>query len=602
MLPAVGLTTSWPFNLTLVYAALLGVVAFGLSRPFSPRRALIAAALGLVLGFLATYFNVYPGSIRGALALLAIALFVSGMRWGGRFVDSPEPLVPRPAWIAAGIGILLVGASLFPYTKAGADSVDEPIYLGLQRHQIQDAAPALPSPADVRVVSWDLASEIVKRGYGGDASYLDTSDAFVFRSTYPDTVRGEFVWVHAPAPTTSKWMFGGQTANKIVYVRNNQTDLEPKTVSPGTPLAIHTDGRYWDDRVARYAMEHGEFRWVLQDTALQLDDSDVPHWIAYLARIDIKNQPHLERLIVINAHTGAETDMAIGDVAAQAPWIEMVYPESYVYYWANYWGANREGIVYRWFTGDKLMEPDDVTVRYIVLEGKTYWLLPMRQLNSPNLGGYILVDTRTGDARFFDRFDDNLVDYETAVSQVRALELGGEAASQLSGDPSNRASLSYLVDEGYLYPVKMRDNTTRDAWIFPLRQKLDIAAFAIIDAQHFNNQTAFAYTISEAVARFAATAEGAAVAPPDEAPTNATMMRVLEGVRDGDDVLVNLDGTWYRVTNADLALGERREAAKERGELLIAIQRVERGDEVEAEVRLAGGHVVDFTLPGVQFA
>ena len=39
-----------------------------------------------------------------------------------------------------------------------------------------------------------------------------------------------------------------------------------------------------------------------------------------------------------------------------------------------------------------------MTVRYIRLENQTYWLLPMRQLESSQLGGYILVNTRTGAA------------------------------------------------------------------------------------------------------------------------------------------------------------------------------------------------------------
>jgi hypothetical protein len=290
---------------------------------------------------------------------------VSGARFGGRFAERAEPLVPRLPIVAIVLALFLLGAGLYPYTSAGAASVDEPIYVSLNNNQITGAAPPLPNASDVRVVPWDLASQLVVRGYGPDASFLATHPALLLKNTYPDTVRGEFIWVHAPTPETSKWLLGSRTADKVVYVRNNATDLEPRVVN-GT-LSVHLDGRFWQDRVQRFAENEGEFRWALQDVALQLDDDYVPHWIAYLARIDIRNQPHLEKLIVINAHNGEENVYALDTTP---DWVEMVYPESYVYYWASYWGAQREGILYRWFDANRLVEPDDVTVRYIVLEDK----------------------------------------------------------------------------------------------------------------------------------------------------------------------------------------------------------------------------------------
>lgn len=576
--------------LTILFAMVLFVVAFGLRAPFSPRRAATAAGVGLFAGLAAAYFNVYPGSIRGALGLLGFALIVSGARVARRYTEDSDPLhrwMPRAGAILV-VAMLLLG--LFPYTAWGAGSVDEKLYQDLNGNPVKDAAPALVDPDDVRVVPWDLASQLLVRGYAEDASYLDSNPFRLQRNTYPDTVRGEFLWVHAPAPELAKWMMGGRLADKVVYVHNDAANLT--TAVKEGELKVHIDAMWWQNRVGRYAEEHGELRYVLQDVALQLDDDYKPHWIAYLARVDLRGQPHLEKLLVIDANTGEERQYAPGE----APdWIEIVYPETYVYAWADYWGKHREGFVYRWFNAQGLVEPDDVTVRYIRLENQTYWLLPMVQLKAHNLGGYILVNTKTGAATFYDRFDRALVDYETATAQLQAIMASGAATS-------GAGSIRLAISEGYLYPIRMADGSVRDAYVFPLLEGLKVARIAIIDARDYNVYRVFAPNIGEALRQFSALSgagagNGLPPLPVDNA--TATLMRVRDGVAGADGrAIVDLDGKLYAVTRDDLAAGERLDAQREYDELTLAIARAARGQEVDVEVRLAEGRVVDVTLPG----
>src|SRR5581483_7701817 len=222
---------------TVLLFGALAIVAFGLSRPFSPRRLVLAAVAGLFLGLVLAYFTVSPGSLRAVLGLLAGAL-------------------------------LLVGLAVCPYTSWGAASAHETIYDGLRDHETKDAPPALPASAfaDVRVVPWDLATELLQRGYGQDASFLDTDPYRLTANTFPDTVNDQFVWVHAPAPETAKWLLGGIKADKVLYVKNDAGNLTPAEV-PGT-LNVQRDGVWWQDRVARYAEDHGELRYVLEDVTL----------------------------------------------------------------------------------------------------------------------------------------------------------------------------------------------------------------------------------------------------------------------------------------------------------------------------------------------
>lgn len=574
--------------LTVLFVIVLALVAFGLRAPFSPRRLAIAAVVGLVAGLIASYFNMYPGSIRGAASLLALALLASGARVLRGFTHS-QPLHEWMPRIGIALIVALLAGGLFPYTAWGAKSVTEPLYQDLNANVLKEDAPALVDPIDVRVVPWDLASQLLVRGYAEDASYLDANPFQLQRNTYPDTVRGEFLWVHAPAPQTAKWLFGGRLADKVIYVHNDASNLSV-AVKEGT-LNVHIDALYWQHRVARYAQEHGELRYILQDVALQMDDDFHPHWIAYLARLDLRGQPHLETLIVIDANSGEETLYAPAD----APdWLEIVYPETYVYAWADYWGKHREGFVYRWFNAQGLVEPDDVTVRYIRLENQTYWLLPMKQLSSHNLGGYILVDTRTGETTFYDRYDRALVDYDTAYNQLQAIMASGEASS-------GAGSIRLAISEGYLYPVRMSDGSVRDAYVFPLLEGLKVARIAIIDARDYNTYRVFSGNIADALRQFSSLSigGGGALVPPPIENRTAVPMAVRDGVVDGARAIVDLNGTLYTVTRDDLAGGDRLEAQREFDELTLAIARAGRGDAVTLQVLVVERRVVDVTYPGV---
>ena len=574
--------------LTVAFFALLGFVAFGLRAPWSPRRVLVSGVGGALLGLVVAYFNMYPGSVRGALVLLALAILLNGLVFGRPYRPVSRPLWPRFPFVGALLlaGLLVLG--VFPYTAWGADSVREPVYQDLQENVQLGDAPALTSAQDVRVVPWDLAAQLLQRGYAEDAAYLTQDPTLLVRNTYPDTVRDEFVWVHAPAPQTAKWLFGGRLADKVVYVRNDATDLTPAVVE-GT-LNVHLDGIWWQDRVARYAENNGEFRWILEDVALQLDDDLRPWWIGYLARLDMRNQPHMEKLLLVDAWTGEER---LVDLEDAPEWLEIVYPERYVYQWADYWGKHREGFVYRWFNADRLVMPDDVTVRYIRLENETYWLLPMRQLNSAQLGGYILMHTRTGGATFYDRFDDALIDYDTAVNQLTALMRSGEATK-------GAGAISLGISEGYLYPVGMADGTVRDAYVFPLTEGLKLSRFAVIDARDYTTKRVFAPSIGDALSEFSALTGGAI--PTGNLTPPLVPLRVVDGAVSQGKAIVNLNGTLYRVTPSDLAIGTREEAEREFDELEYAIARANRGEaNVTLDVRVQGGRVVDVRDPTVRW-
>jgi hypothetical protein len=172
-------------------------------------------------------------------------------------------------------------------------------------------------------------------------------------------------------------------------------------------------------------------------------------------------------------------------------WLEVVYPDQYVYDWAAFWGSHRLGLGYSWFNKGHLYDPDDSSARFIVNNGMTYWQIPMVQKSSHVLGGYIWVNTRTGDATFFNRESKSMVDYDTVSHQVsRYLSSGALGYQQLS------------LTEGYLYPIRMNDNSVREAYIFPLYAGLTVAKYAIVDARDYTNAPSIDVDLGSAIDQY----------------------------------------------------------------------------------------------------
>src|SRR5438067_13888930 len=106
--------------LTILLWIVLFVIAVGLRQPWSPRRAVSAGIGGLVVGAILAYFNVYPGSIRGILALLSVALLVSGWGFIRRMHANTRPLSRWMPTAGVVLIVFLLLAGLFPLTSWGA--------------------------------------------------------------------------------------------------------------------------------------------------------------------------------------------------------------------------------------------------------------------------------------------------------------------------------------------------------------------------------------------------------------------------------------------------------------------------------------------------
>ncbi len=448
-----------------------------------------------------------------------------------------------------------------------------------------DAKVFLTDSKDVRVISWDLATQYLQRAYSDAASQLSTDQDVLTTNTDPDYVNGKFVWVNAPQYESMKW-FGGKTVPFYVYVVN-----DPENMTEDGFEAVHRSNRSlevqrekisWQFRIDQLLHDRYAGKYVTVQIRINLDDDYHPYWVVYLGKRHVLyDVVDMEKILIIDAHNFdnyTEFDVDDEDIPE---WLEVVYPDYYIMDWAERWGKWREGIMYKWFNKRHLSYPDD-SPRFIVLNGTSYWYVPMRQLDSKVLAGYILMDTRTGETTYHNREAISLADTYTARLQVsRYLSSGVQGYRKLT------------IQEGYLYPIHMDYGRVREAYIFPLYSGFTIQQYAIVDAQYYTQTPFFGTDIQSLLGEYRSHVFETA-----ENVTHVWENFTLENAyADDEEGAFTANGTTYIVTKSELSGGEIRDVENEWREFRLAVSDYDRGDNVTIDAVVWGGKILDVDYP-----
>ena len=432
----------------------------------------------MVMFILDLTYAKYIGSVRVIIWYILAALIV------GSFVRMS--LADEFRWRKPAIAMIIV---LFLLTSTMARYVtpdnleDNDLYKGIGENRITDENPNyLTDPQEIRVVSWQLGTDYLQRAYKDAASYMSTSEDQLLKYTDPSYYNGSFIWVNAPTFETIKWT-GEKKIPFFVYITNDPANMSSGDTASVThkveiELSVHKTKITWENRLEQIAFGRYAGKYEIAQIRFDMDDDEKPFWIMYLARRDtVYSMLYLEKILIVDAtdmDNNWEYDIKSEDIPQ---WLEVIYPDEYVYSWVRFWGSHRMGLGYSLFNKAHLYDPDDDSARFIVVNGKTYWHIPMVQKNSHVLGGYVWVDTRTGDPTFFDREDKSMVDMDTVKEQIKKyLASGAIGFQQLD------------IHEGYLYPFLMDDGHVREAYVFPLYAGLTIAKYAIVDAEHYTEE------------------------------------------------------------------------------------------------------------------
>ena len=479
---------------------------------------------------------------------------------------------------------LLILANLTPYT---GDLESNPTFRQLNEtgSNTGDADTFLTGHNDVRVISWDLATQYLQRAYGDAASTLSTDPAVLALNTDPDYVNGKFVWVNAPQYEFIKWT-GGKTVPFFVHVVNDPQNMSRDGFDAVTrsdePFEVHRERISWQKRIDQVLHDRYAGTMVNIQIRITLDDDYHPYWVVYLGRRHIlRDVVDLKRILIIDAMDMDRTwEYGIQDPAIP-DWLEVVYPDTYLMDWARLWGSWREGILYRWFNKRHLSFPDD-TPRFLILNGTSYWYLPMRQLNSQVLAGYILMNTRTGETTYHNREARSLADRYTAQTQVaRYLRSGAQGFRQLE------------IQEGYLYPIRTDSGTVREAYIFPLYSGFTIQQYAMVDAQYFTQNPFFGNDLQSLLRNYRSHAFGGT----DNGTLEWSDFTLESAYAEEEEGAFIANGTTFVVRKDALAGGMIVDPENEWREFRLAVSDLQRGMEVTISAVVVSGTVLDVDYP-----
>lgn len=503
----------------------------------------------------------------------------------GRYTDSARLMV------AVFTLIMLVFSSFLPYVNP-SELTDNPLYSSLTyNHEEGDNPVTLEDPQEVRVVSWQLAIEYLQRSYGESAAFLDSSEGGLLEYTDPAYVNGRFVWVNAPYYEAWKW-FGGKKVPFFVYVENDPANLSVEatrvTHKVTTELETHETRITWAKRLGQIAFDRYAAELEIAQIRFTIDDDENPYWIVYLAERDLwYNRLHLKKLLLVSAvDMDDNVEYDIHDQGIPG-WLEVVYPDGYVYDWVAFWAENRLGLGYKWFNKAHLYEPDDVAARFIVLGGKTYWQIPLVQKTSHVLGGYVWVDTRTGDATFFNRENKSLADKDTVQAQIEKYLSSGALGFQRLD-----------IHEGYLYPIRLDDGMVREAYIFPLYAGLTVQKYAVVDAEDYTSEPYIDNDLGLALDRYRGRSGGGG-----DGGLEWQGFALSAGYVEEEEAVITVSNSTLRnltlvIVVQDLDRGLVTAGEDEMWELKLAVAAWGRGEEVDLRLVLEERTVVDVDWEG----
>ena len=536
---------------------------------------------GSVLGFISTSIIF--------LFLGAVTRYICVINIRGRepidIADHIEYIGIRP--LVAIIAVLLLSASNVTPLMGNLDF--NPMFKDLNESENNTDAPTnyLTDPNEVRVISWYLATQYLERSYGDSASSLNADEWQMMDYTTPSLVNGEFVWINAPKFEEWKWT-GGKEVPFYVTVVNDPANMSNEGFDPikssEEGFSVHVSQISWENRIDQILFDEYALDLTKVQVRFDIDDEQNPFWIVYLGKRGIiKDVVTMEKVLIINARDiNDHTAYDVEDPNIPA-WLEIVYPDFYVEDWAGLWGQWREGILYHSFTKTHLSYPSD-SARFIILNEQTYWYIPMTQLSSDVLAGYILVDTRTGEAVYHNREAKSLANLYTAEEQVYAyLSSGAEGFSQLR------------IDEGYLYPIMTDSGNVRDAYIFPLYSGFSIQKFAIVDAEEYTQTPVLETNLQTALMKYNSRSWG-------DSQMNITYdwveWQLENGYCEEEECVVTANSTTYVIAEDDLAGGAIDSGANEWRELKLAVSEFERNGNATIFVTVNSNLVSDIDYEG----
>lgn len=439
----------------IIFAVLFALVACGLTihKDAWKSSLIFSSIVGVItFGLEYSFLNVLNWGYWGIfwIVLVAIALcFIYAAiinEWDEDVASSVtmRSLISGAAVVVFMIVIGLSSSEMFNSQKYNQRLGDPEM---VNNEEFNSDVPTSPI-SKMRSVDGALARKVAEDKLGQDAglgSRVEVGNMTIQNLTGEFTINNgqtlkfdnDLIWV-APLEHRSfwKWLSNDDTPGYIIVDATDATKRYMVTELNGKPLKLkYIESGYFNDDIERHIRFNGYVSTGLHDRCFEIDPNGNPYWVVskYHKTIGFYGE-EVDGVITVDAQSGEISSYSIEDTPS---WIDRIQPQEFVEDQIRCWGEYKLGWWNSCISETEVQKPTEgMTIVYS--EGRSFWYTGIKSSGADNgTNGFMLVDTRTKEARFY---------HIAGVNETEAMRIAEDQQFSKAND--------YVADFPVLYNVR----------------------------------------------------------------------------------------------------------------------------------------------------
>jgi hypothetical protein len=216
-------------------------------------------------------------------------------------------------------------------------------------------------------------------------------------------INDELRWV-APFEHSSifKWMDNNTSPG---YVSVSASDYsKSKMIIDNSNINYGNSGFYFSKHIPRHLYTHGYSTTLFDDFTLEIDNEGKPYWVASIIERKVGFSGKMATgIVVVNAENGDIEEFSIDNAPE---WVDRIQPEHITESLISYWGQYSNGWWNSFAVGNGVITATPNSSIVFTKDKKSMWYTGMQSKSTSNKEstmGFMMVDSRTGEATFYQR-------------------------------------------------------------------------------------------------------------------------------------------------------------------------------------------------------
>ncbi len=260
-----------------------------------------------------------------------------------------------------------------------------------------DTEQVLLDQAQARFVDQALAKRAAEELLGNN---LGLGSRCVIGEMNIQSVNGRLWWV-GPLEHRDffKWASNGTTPGYMMVSANNYSDSK---IVQDYELSIGMGGSF-SGYLPRYLYQNGYATVGLTDYTFELDDSGKPYWVVTIQKPQVGFSGLVAKgVLVVDPTNGTIAEYSIDDAPT---WIDRIQPQNITDGRIDDWGDFVHGWWNSWLAQRDVINASEGTSLVYTADGRCAWYTGLQSAGGSDQGtmGFMLVDARTGQAKFYRR-------------------------------------------------------------------------------------------------------------------------------------------------------------------------------------------------------